>query len=215
MPGGQPSKIDQVVGYTTITRADGTTEEAPVTAADRIVGSLKNGNYFEQSCAAAGVHRETAYGWLRTGAQAIARAASRGTTLDEAGVTDHELACVQFSDAVAEAEAEWEVRANTTLEQLARGGLRIQTVTEKHDANGNLVERTTKTERLQPSAQVIEWRLTRRYPDRYGQRVDVFARAADQSLPMEDRASAVAGEIRAYLQGRADEDAAREAASES
>lgn len=213
MPAGQPSKIDQVVGYTTITRADGTQEQAPVTAADRIVGSLKNGNYFEQSCAAAGVHRETAYGWLRVGAQAIARIASTGKTADELGLSDHELACIGFSDAVAEAEAEWEVRANTTLESLARGGLRIETVTEKQDANGNVVERTVKTERMAPNAQVIEWRLTRRHPERYGTRVDLFARAADQSLPMDDRAGAVAAEIRAYLQGRADEDAAREAAN--
>jgi hypothetical protein len=222
LPGmGRPSKIDQVVGYRTINHDDGTTEQRPVTTADRITAHLRNGNYFEQACAAAGVHRETAYGWLRIGAQAIARAASTGIPLDDLDLPVHHLACVAFSDAVAEAEAEWEVRANTTLETLARGGITSETVTEKQDPtrldeNGQplVVERTVRTERTLPSAQVLEWRLTRRFPERYGHRVDLVARAGDGSLPMNDRAAALAAELRSYLQGREDAAAEADAATE-
>lgn len=200
MPGGRPSKIDQVVG--TRTADDGTTID--ITAADRILLALRTGNYFEQACAAAGVHRETAYGWLRRGAQSVARAALTDVPVEELDLTSHDLRCVEFSDAVAQAEAQWEVQANTLLENAARGGGVEVTVTEKHDAAGNLVETTTRTTTLPPNVQVIEWRLTRRYPDRYYPRVGFVFPAVSDELSVEDKAAVLVGEVRAFLEGRAD-----------
>ncbi len=204
MPGGRPTKIDQIVGTRTIEHKDGSTEEVNVTAADRILSALRTGNYFEQACAAAGVHKETAYGWLRRGAQAVARAAMLNLPVEELDLPPTDLRYVEFSDAVAQAEAQWEVQANTLLENAARGGVTEVTVTEKHDANGNLVETTTRTTTLPPNVQVIEWRLTRRYSERYYPRVGfVFPAVADE-LSVEDKAEVLAGELRAFLAGRAD-----------
>lgn len=196
MPGGRPSKIDQIVGTRTL--EDGTT--APVTAFDRIVNGVRVGNYFEQACAAAGVHRETAYGWLRIGAQMHARAATTDTDIDDLDLDDHQRRCIQFSDAVAQAEAEWEVAAVTTLESLGRGGMKVETTTVKTLANGD-TERTVKTEVLAPNPQVIEWRLTRRHPSRWGDRVEVFGAGVDAGLPLTDRATALADEVRLFLEG--------------
>lgn len=200
----RPSKIDQVVGTRTLD--DGTT--APVTAFERIVGGVRVGNYFEHACASAGVHRETAYGWLRIGAQLYARAATYDTDLDTIEATDHERRCAAFSDAVAQAEAEWVVGAVTTLESLGRGGQKVETVTTKQLASGD-TEITTKVETLAPNPQVIEWRLTRRLPQHYGDRVELIGGLIDGQLPMADRAEALAGEVRSYLQGRADAEQAK------
>jgi transposase len=181
-PGGRPTKIDQPVG----TLPDGTT----VTAADRVVDYLRAGNYLEAASAAAGVHRETVYGWLRIGADVHARLAladARGNRPPK--LAAHEERCREFSDAVDRARAEWEVRANMTLEQLARGGLETRNTTVKYqtvldaagnpvvDADGNPrrieVERSERVEVLAPNPQVIEWRLAHAFPDRYGNRLDV------------------------------------------
>lgn len=196
---GRPSKIDQIVGTRDV---DG--QQVPVTAADRITSALRTGNYFEQACAAAGVHRETAYGWLRVGAQLHARAAAYDVPFDDIDATEHERRCAAFSDAVAQAEAEWEVAAITQLEALARGGTKIETVTVKDDGQGNVLERSTRTETLPPNAQVIEWRLTRRHGARWGDRVEVLGRSIDDALPLNDRAEALASELRAYLEGVAE-----------
>lgn len=200
---GRPSKIDQIVG--TVTDADGT--ERNVTAAERIVSGLRIGGYFEPTCASAGVHKETAYGWLRIGAQLHARAAAHDTDLDGIEATDHERKCAAFSDAVLQAEAEWETHALGTLESLGRGGTQVRTVTEKQDAEGNVIERTVRTETLPPNPQVIEWRLTRRHSQRWGDRVEVLGGSIDGQLSLNDRAQALSDEVRAYLEGIADSEA--------
>ena len=170
-PRGQPSSIDQTVG----TRTDGT----PITAFDRIIHAISIGSYFEQACAAAGIHKDTAYAWLTTGARThAARARAIDKALPAPKETKHEQRCAQFSDAILRAEAEWELSSLATLETLARGGTQIETVTVKTDGANRVVDRTVKTETLLPSAQVIEWRLSRRFPARYSHHVEVTG--ADQ-----------------------------------
>lgn len=187
MPGGRPSPIDSTIGDE---------NGVPITVADRIVRGLRLGNYFEQAAAAAGVHRETAYGWLRVAGKARIRA--RGRSIDDLALTDHERRCVEFSDAVAAAEAQWEVGTLARLEQLGRGGLTRTHETIRYDADGNLIDRTVRTETLPPNAQVLEWRLTRRFPERYGQRVE---RLDGASLTEEEHAAALVDSLDAYLEG--------------
>src|SRR5437660_1070835 len=98
MPTGRPSLIDAIVGCDD--------EGSEFTVADRIVAGLRAGNYFEQATAAAGIHKETAYGWLRVAAQTRIRA--KGRTLEDLQLCDHERRCVEFSDAVVRAAARWE-----------------------------------------------------------------------------------------------------------
>lgn len=204
MPAGRPSKIDQIVRY-----RDRDGERVPVTAFDQVIGLLRVGNYIETAAASAGVHRETVHAWLRTGAQAVARAATRGLDLDDPALnlTDHEQRCIEFSDAVAEATSSWEVQAIGTLEQLGRGGYQTTRVTIKTERVPDAsqpsgfrheeVERTTVTETLPPSAQVLEWRLTRRYPQRYAINPDREVEATGA----EDVAGQLADELRTYLTG--------------
>lgn len=174
---GRPTKIDQVVAY--IGRGD---DRRGVTAADRIVESLRMGDYFETAAAAAGVTKETAYHWLRTGADANAqlnRANLHGRKPPR--LTKFQDQCRSFSDAVAAATAEWHASALTTLELLGRGGMKVTKVSERTEVvrqpDGStveqVVERRTTTETLAPNAAVLMWRLTRRFPDRYGHRVEL------------------------------------------
>lgn len=195
---GRPSVIDQILRY----RNDGT----PITVADQIVNALRAGSYFETACASAGIHKETAYGWLRTAARLRLRA--RGVPLEKVKdpkPTAFELRCVRFSDAVAEAESSWEVGALATLEQLARGGTEVVIETKKTNPEGVTLETTTRTETLGPNPQVIEWRLERRFPARYGRRVEVSGPdGGPMVLSTEDRAEALAETLTTYLQGVAD-----------
>lgn len=213
MPRGQPSKIDQVVAEVDVRDDTGTvTGTRSVTASERIVQAIRIGMYLEPAAASAGVHKDTVYGWLRTGAQAhaaLATAEATGTPPRE--LTDHERRCMDFSDAVARAESEWELAANSQLERLARGDVEVVTITEKVDAKGNVVERTSRTERLAPNAQVLQLRLTRRFMERYAGRIEVTGAGGEPLVPEDHRARNLADSMRAYLAGAADgAEAARE-----
>lgn len=189
---GRPSDIDKIIGH----RDDGT----PITVADKIVGGLRVGAYFETAIAAAGVGKETAYGWLRTAGRL--RIKSRGdlTTLD---LTDHEQACVRFSDAVAEADAEWELRILGDLERLGRGDIEIGHTTTETDAEGNVTKIVTRTERTLPDTRVLLWRLERRFPDRYGRRVEVTGKDGTPLLSIDDRAETILENLKANQEAKA------------
>lgn len=202
MPGGRPSPIDTVIAY-----VDRDGQRHPITVAERIINGLLSGNYFEHATASAGITKETGYEWLRTAGRALIRA--KGQDLDTADLTPHERRCVEFSDAVANAEAQWVVQANATLELLGRGGAEETTTTEKYDMTGQepkLLERTVKTVKVPPNAQVIEWRLTRRFPSLYGNRLDLTLPPGG-ALTSEERASELITGLESFL---ADVDAAAE-----
>lgn len=203
--GGAPSKIDAVVA----TLDDGT----KITAAQRIVDALRAGDYFETAAAAAGVHKETAYGWLRTGAQATARAdrAERlGTT---AVLTPHQEACRQFSDAVAAATAEWHLETVRTLEQMARGGLQVQKVVAEFEQDPSpgarpgdmvMVSRKVTVETLAPNVAALTWRLERRLPHLYSRRLDVNVTADELGVDEQaedEMARSLAAQLRAFQAG--------------
>jgi hypothetical protein len=187
---GRPSKIHDVVNV----RDDGTR----VTVADRIVAALRAGNYLEPSAQAVGVAKTTVYEWIKLGGAAQRRITNDG--VNRSALSQHERRCLDFADAVADAQAEWEVDANARLQRLAVGDHTVVTVTEKVNADGELLERTTKTERLAPSAQVLEWRLTRRFPDRYSQRVEVSG-PEGAAIPVEVRARNLADALRQHQAG--------------
>lgn len=162
MPGGRPSAIDRVVAHV---------QGRPVTAAQQIVQAVAAGNYMETAAAAAGVHKDTLYEWLKVGAAAHSK---------QGRLSHHEQACAEFSDAVAEALAQSEATDVTRLAQLAQGGLVVETVTERMNViqgqNGEqiqVVERTVKSETLAPSLAAVTWRLERRFGKRWGRKTEV------------------------------------------
>lgn len=164
--GGRPSKLDQV--HTRRTRSDGTTVD--ITNADRIIELIGAGAYVERACKTVDIAKGTFYGWLQVAGHARAKLAAN----PNARLSAHERRCVEFSDAVDRAEAEYEMGALLQLERLA-AGLPVEKVTERYevivDANGQqverLVERKVVRERNAPDARVIMWKLTRRFPERY------------------------------------------------
>lgn len=201
MPGGRPSPIDAIVGQREI---DG--RFVDITVADRIVEGLQVGNYFEHACAAGGVTKETGYEWLRVAGRALIRA--RGRDLVDVDFEDHERRCIEFSDAVAVAESQWVARANATLEQLARGGLITTHTTIKRgpspglDENGDVIpgpelERTVRTETHLPNAAVLMWRLEKRFPSLYGNRLELVS--PGHALTTEERAAELITGIEGFL----------------
>jgi hypothetical protein len=206
-PNGRPSVLRAVIG----TRPDG----SPITTHERIVDALTVGSFFEQASAAAGVNKQTAYGWLTSGARSKRWLAQGGPN----NLTPHEQDCVAFSDAVAEADARWELQVNTLLERLGRGGTTVEVVTVKQqrrerpnpdDPTQPIVdyvelERTTRTETLAPSPQVLEWRLSRRFPTRYSQRMELTGAAGGPiEISREERSAQLAEAAEAYLAGQTD-----------
>jgi hypothetical protein len=184
---GRPTKIDAVVGH----RQNG----EPITVFDRVVEDIRAGCYTEDAAAHAGVHKETVYEWQRVGARAAAlQSADRATKLSR-----YERRCIAFSDAVGQARAEWVVAANVLLEQLARGGLKVETETTKIYADGK-IETTKKVETMLPDKAVLMWRLERTH-DGYRRRVAVEGVEGGVPIPIEKRADDLADALEAFQAG--------------
>lgn len=208
MPDGRPPKLDQVLRTR---RRDGATVD--VTIADHIIEAMRLGDYIESAAQSAGVDKRSVYEWMRVGAdlsRRMHRATERGIRAPKA--TAHEKRCLEFSHAIAQATEEWHLATIGTLEQMARGGRTIQTTTEKRAIDATtgvetVVERTVRTEVLQPSIQAIEWRLRHRFPKRYSERLEVTgAEGGPIELSIEERAAGLASQLRAYLDGVDDAD---------
>lgn len=103
-----------------------------------ICNALLIGNYFETACAVAGIHRDTAYEWLKKGAK-------------KPGI--HR----QFSDAVEKAQADAESRDLTVIEMTAHG------TKAQFDENGHLVRAE-----VQRDWKAAAWRLERKHPKKWG-----------------------------------------------
>lgn len=163
MPGGRPTKIDQVLD---------TRGGQPVTVADTIVSAVRAGNYIETAAALAGITKPTLYDWLNTGSNA----AMKGGKL-----TAQERRCMEFSNAVGRAMAESEAEDVAGLAALARGVTRVERIVV--DAEGNELSRTTVAERTPPNDKVLMWRLERRFGERWGRnRIEV---SGPEGGPME------------------------------
>lgn len=166
--GGRRSYIDQVIEH----RPDG----QPVTVADRIIAAVRAGNYLETAAALAGVRVATIRDWLYQG-NATLRALANGAEQHE--LPHHHIRYAEFADAVARAEAEAEAEDVARLQLLARGQATTtkEVTVERRNADGELVERTTRseTETLAPDSAALRWRLERRHPRRWqgSQRVEL------------------------------------------
>jgi hypothetical protein len=188
---GRPTILDAIVGR----EPDG----KAIRVLDAIAKSLTSGNYFETACARAGVTAEQAYEWLRTAAKIRIRATAR--ELEDLDLTHLEHLCLEFQDAVLKAESVWETAALATLERLGSGEIKVTTTKTREviDAQtGEVRERvvTTTVRELPPSANVLTWRLSRRFPQRYGNNVEPEQHA---TLSENEHAEALVESIEAYL----------------
>lgn len=197
---GRPSKINDVVAERPVLDENGdpTGDVVEITVADQIVADVRAGLYAERAARRAGIHTSTFYEWEKVGRESRRRIEAGQTTLSQLRV--YERRCLDFSEAVAQAEAEWEARANVDLERLARGQIAVVETTEKVDADGRVLERRTKTSHTLPDAAVLRWRLERRFPDRYGHRTLVEGTGDDGAIPVELRAKQLGEALREHLE---------------
>lgn len=145
----------------------------PVTVFDRIVSMCRLGLPFEQACAATGVPRVTAFDWQKAGAKAARDVLNHRRK--QAQLTIHEERCWAFNDAVDQARATAALDRLAIVDQLARGGQLVETITRKVGPDGTtLLEETTKQEWRQPNLNAATWLLEKGFPEQFGrQRIEV------------------------------------------
>lgn len=193
MPGGRPPKINTVV----LTRDDPHSgRKVKVTAGQRIIEAIRIGEYVETAAALAGVDKTTVYEWLKVGAGATDAVARQGRTLKS--LTQHQRDCMEFSHAVAEAEALARTDDVATLAELGRGGRQMVTTTVKRNPQGEVIEHTTRTETAQPNAAVLMWRLERRWPAEWGRRRLEVSGPDGEAIPVEVRAAGLVAALRQH-----------------
>lgn len=179
---GRPTRLDQVHE---IDRRTG----AEITIGQAICRYLLQGNYLETACSLVTVDKSTVLQWLRDGARVHEQ---RLAGLPRRNLSKYKRLAHRFSLDVRAAMAEAEARDVNNLARLALGGIPQQVTTEKlvarYDTAGNIMrdprtdeilydvaERTTRTSYTLPDVRVLQWRLERRFPDRWGrwERVDL------------------------------------------
>lgn len=161
--GRKTRSLADVVGA----RRDGT----KVTVLDRAVETYRLGGFTADVAARCGVARETLHEWERTGTKAITDVTAGRR--HRSALTAHEKKCAEFVMAVEQAVADGKVLLLGLAQKLAAGDFQVTHTTEKVDARGNTVERTTRTETILPSESMIRWTLATRWPDQFAQRVQV------------------------------------------
>lgn len=192
MPGGRPPKLNTVV----LTRPgpDGRTQK--ITASERIIEALRIGEYVETAAALANVDKTTVYEWLKVGAAATDLVARQGRTLKS--LTQHQRDCMEFSHAVAEAQALARADDVATLAEVAQGGRQIVSTITERNAKGEVVKHVTKTETAQPNVAALTWRLERRWPEEWGRRRIEVSGPDGEAIPVEVRAAGLAAALRQH-----------------
>lgn len=199
MPGGRPSKIDQVAR----TRDDGT----HVTVGEQLVERVQLGLDLQTAADSAGISRTTLHKWRLAGARHRAEAA-QGRKL-----TAQARRLAEFVDALERAEAEAEANRLAIIQRAATGGARVTKTTEKRDASGVLLESTTTTETLRPEWTAAAWWLERRRG--YVKRYELTGADGAPLVPPAEAARSLADSLREYLQGVDDGKAAAKAEAEA
>lgn len=192
---GRPTVIDAPL---TVYTAD-TLEPLTVVTADKIVSALRVGTPEEGAAASVGITLATLRAWKTEGARILRRMTQQGQNRSDLSHRERRLA--DFSSKVLLAEGEWEAKSNGLLDRIAEGGLQVVTVTEKVNADGEVTERSQRTETLGPNPGVLMARLKMRFPGRYSERVEVTG-AEGEPITIELRARQIADAARAFQTGR-------------
>jgi transposase len=172
---GRPTKLTALFD---VREVDGRRVER--TIGEALCDFVRLGHFMATACALVGINSDTAREWIRTGRRAVDRLDAGARRRD---LSAHERRCSDFSVTVATALAEAEHRDVRRLAALAAGGLPQVTVVEEHELDGDgqerLVKRTTRATETLPDAAPLRWRLERRFPDRWGRRVELDVDLAD------------------------------------
>lgn len=203
---GRPPILDETIGTRAVLHPETgeVVDTAPLTRQEQIVDDIRVGLNAERACARAGIDRDTLKDWERTASGVRARQAQLPDGEPEPELTAKERLCVDFSAALHTAELEWQANMELLLQDLSQGGRRITVTTIEHKA-GEDVKTTTKTSHTLPDANVIKWRLTRRFPDQYADRLQVEGTGEDGAIPVEVRAKSLGDSLRVFLEAQAEQ----------
>lgn len=171
---------------------------AKVTVGEAIVESLATGGYVEGASATYGIDKGQLYRWLKRGARATRLVLNKGGSIPRP-----DRPYVDFRDAVMRAEAVALTRAEAAHAQMALGGRTTTRTVEKRNAAGELLERTTTTEVLQPDVRALEWWMARRYRHLYGVAGELgdLGPEGEPEIPREDRARELGDALRDFMAG--------------
>lgn len=178
-----------------------------ITAKERIPELMRAGMFLEPASSCAGVFPSTVHDWLRVGALAFNQKHTAEQLDMPLSLTPHQQACMEFNEAVTRSVAEYELECTIIQGQLIRGGLKTTKTTVKRgppklvngkSQPGDIIEESTVTEVLAPNPTVLAWRMTRRWPDRYGNRLTLDG-ATDGQVTDEDAAEQLIGSIEEFL----------------
>jgi hypothetical protein len=172
----------------------------PETVRERILSTIALGCYLETGAARAGVTNETVRNWLRVGGRARKDLNDGRRTADD--LTPHDVACLEFSVAVDQAEADGEARLVAELERASRGDrvTKRRTTTVTDPATGTVTSTTTVEEVEGADLATIRWRLERKAMSRWGRTaVEVTGPAGGPiEVSASDRADGLAAALEAF-----------------
>ena len=157
---GAPKNLRDVLAYREV---DG--EQVPVTVADRVEETIRQGAFLHDAAARVGVSVETLRRWITTGNGAAADLLAGRTRLS--AMTRHQRRCMDLAERVERAEADAKVALTGKAMEIARGGY-VRTETSTKTVGGTITEVTTREIEAGPDSHALTWMLAHRWPEDFG-----------------------------------------------
>lgn len=201
---GRPSKLTDVIDTRPVldpTTKQPTGQRHDVTRVEQIVGDIRIGLTAHRAAKRAGIVRETLDAWEREAHELRARIAN---TPDDSTIplTDKQSTILDFSDAIHRAELEYQAQSEMLLQQAAQGGHEVVERYETFDETGALVSRREVVKVQAPDPKVVQWRLSRRFPAEYVERVQIEGTGEGGAIPLEVRAVEVGEALAQFVAAR-------------
>jgi hypothetical protein len=203
---GRPSKLDEVAYV-----RDG----AEVTIAAAILDRIRTAMPVRHAAASVGIRMDTWTNWCRDGA----RARQRQIRIDQGAegydpLTPWELRLIAFLDEAEAAESQALATDWTRLGLLAAGSLpvEVETIVVRTDADGKELGRTktTRRDKTLPNLDALKFRLQKRWPDVFGDRLELSGPEGGP-IELDVTAAGLADRLRRIVDANAVEQDSREA----
>lgn len=188
--GGRSRSLDDILKH------DPTTGE-PITVEQEILRKMATGAYVADCAAGTGLLRTQINDWLRIGNRARKKLIKGTHVLPNYGeptgkpeITEHEHRLTKFCDAVDQAEDAFALDLEATIARMTHPRTK-EIVTVKVDRRGREIERTVRTETLDPDASMVRFRAERHRAtrDRYKPPVAEVSGPDGGAIPIETTAT--------------------------